>query len=347
MVFLGAGASIPLDFPSCVKLVKDFMSWLSKSYERDTDVMLNKMEELKRSIISNRFDYDSESLYSCLEGYSRPVWGIRQTGPFASSMCKIQPISKLKPDPICVKLRSLFEEYLISKYYNDNPFLRIRIKNMYNRFFSKISCVADWKNSEPDWASSNYEIFTTNYDYVLETYSDLVGQKLFNGYRIVENERVIFTPDEYAKSSAPLKLYKLHGSVELSLLTSNDIVAHIPPTIPGKIYKRKRIVSKVMVYGIYRNMIAEPYFDLLGIFKRTLAKIRRCLVVGYSFRDPWITQLFLDVIKNYPNMIKIDYIGEKSKTRIPRVPLLDQAVVEISESFEAFLDLPVWEGENS
>lgn len=347
MVFLGAGASIPLGFPGSIKLVDDFVAELRRSHEPDKITMLDKIRKIKKIIISNKFDYDSESLYSCLQGYASPVRYIRQTGPFVSSLCKTQPISKIKLDPVCVKLRSLFEEFLITKYYKEDPFLKLRIKAVYNRFFSKISGIADWKSSEPNWASSSFEIFTTNFDYVLETYSDQVNQGRFTGYRIVENNRVIFTPHEYEKSRAPLKIYKLHGSVDLSALDNNTIISTLPPAIPGKTYGGKRIVSKVMVYGIQKNVIAEPYFDLLALFKKRLAKIKDCLVVGYSFRDPWINQLFLDVIKNYPNMIKIRFIGVKERTTLPKIPILNRAVVSISRRFEGFLELPVTEGEGN
>lgn len=343
MVFLGAGASIPLGFPGSWELVDNFVSELRKSNDSDKRIMLKKIRELERIIVSNEFDYDSESLYSCLEGYANPAARVRETGPFAGSVCKVQPISKIKPDPVCGKLRSLFEEFLIANYYNEAPFLKLRIKDMYNRFFSKISGTPNWRKSEPDWQSSVFEIFTTNFDYVLETYADQVNQSLFKGYRIVENDRVIFTPNEYDRSRAAMNIYKLHGSVELSLLSDNSIISRLPPMIPGKTYKRRSIVSKVMVYGIQKNIIAEPFFDLLGIFKKRLAEIEKCVVVGYSFRDPWIAQIFLDVIKNHPN-ITIEFIGKKAQTKISGSPILNKSVVSISQKIERFLELPVVKG---
>jgi len=345
LIFLGAGASIPLGLPGSVELVTDFVNELKKTHESDRTSMIRKIGWIRKKILSNKFDFDSESFYSCLQGYSDPTKFIRQAGPFASALCKTQPVSKARPDPICTKLRSLFEEYLITRYYDESPFLKLRIKNMYNRLFSRVSGVTDWKDSEPDWKSSGFEIFTTNYDYVLETYSDQVSQSRFVGYRVAEDGRVIFTPEEYDKNKSPLKIYKLHGSVELSMLDNNQVISHLPPTIPGRTYGGRRIASKVMVYGVQKNLIAEPYFDLLSIFKKRLAKLKKCLFVGYSFRDPWITQVMLDIIKNHPSMIEIRFIGTKSHTRIPRIPMLNRTVKQIARKLEGYLGLPVVKGE--
>lgn len=340
LIFLGAGASIPTGFPGSLKLLTDFEDELKKSHESDKTLMVRKMGWIKKKILSNNFDYDSESLYSCLQGYSNPSRFIRQAGPFPSALCKIQPISRAKPDRICVKLRSLFEEYLISRYYDVSPFVKLKIKTMYNRFFSKASGVADWKNSGPDWETSNFEIFTTNYDYVLETYSEQVNQSCCVGYRIAQDGRVIFTPEEYEKNKSPLKIHKLHGSVELSLLDNNQVISQLPPRMPGETYDGKRIVSKVMVYGIQKNLIAEPHFDLLSLFKKRLAKLKKCLVVGYSFRDPWVNQIIHDVVKNHRGLIRIEFIGVKSHTRIPKLPLIKKVVTKIARNLESYLELP-------
>ena len=340
LIFLGAGASIPLGFPGSVQLATDFVGQLKKSHEPDKTLWVRKIGWIRKRILSNNFYYDSESLYSCLQGYSNPTKFIRQAGPFPSALCKIQPTSKVRPDPICMKLGSLFEEYLISRYYDVSPFVKLKIKTMYNRFFSKVSGVADWKNSEPDWKTSNFEIFTTNYDNVLETYADQVNQSCCVGYRIAQNGRVIFTPEEYEKNKSPLKIHKLHGSVELSLLDNNQVISQLPPTMPGETYRGKRIVSKVMVYGIQKNLIAEPHFDLLSIFKKRLTKLKKCMVVGCSFRDPWVTQIIHDVVKNHPGLIRIEFIGVKSRTKIPKLPLIKRVVTPIARKLESYLELP-------
>jgi len=340
LVFLGAGASIPIGFPGSAKLVNTFMSELTKTQESDKRKMLAMVRRLEKLILNNGFSYDSESLYSCLEGYSTPSKWMQQSGPFPSSMCKIQPVTKIRPDPFCNRLRSLFEEFLVTKFYNEDPFLKRRIKVIYNRLFSKISGVADWKNSEPDWASSTFEVFTTNFDRAVETYSDQVNQAICMGYRIAEDNRVMFTPDDYEHNPASLKLYKLHGSVELSALDDDTIISQLPPAVPGQTYKRKSIVSKVMVYGIQKNIISEPYFELLAIFKKRLTELKRCLVIGYSFRDPWINQIFLDIIRNYPKMVNIELVGRKKETKIAGLPTLNKVVIQKSSMLEKFLELP-------
>jgi hypothetical protein len=118
------------------------------------------------------------------------------------------------------------------------------------------------------------------------------------------------------------------------------VISSLPPAIPGRNYKGKSVTSKVMIYGINKNIIAEPYFDLLNVFKNRLSKIKKCLVIGYSFRDPWITQIFLDIIKKYPNEIEIEYIGKKTHTQISDIPKLNKIMVPIAETLEKYLELP-------
>ena len=194
VIFLGAGASIPLGFPGSKKLVEDFATIIrSGEYEySDKAVLIEKITNLQEAILKNGFQYDSESLYSCLEGYCDPSKWMYNSGPFPCSMSKIQPISQIESDSACPFLRQWFQEHLIGEFYKDDLDLHQRIKQTYNRLFSKITGVTDWRNIEPSWDECEFHIFTTNYDRVIETYSDQVNKKICNGMRIIENNQVLF-----------------------------------------------------------------------------------------------------------------------------------------------------------
>lgn len=344
LVFLGAGASTPLDFPGSIQLVKDFVKFLKYSKEQSKNSMLRKISEIKVSIESNNLDYDSESLYSCLQGYSNPCYSIKQAGPYACSACGMQPVSRMKADPICIKLRSLFEEFIIKNYYKGDLPLNFKIMQMYNRLFSKVSGKRNWKKSKPNWTFSTFEIFTTNYDNVLETYSELVNKDIFNGYDVLVGNRAVFVPERYETNSSPLKLYKLHGSVELSVLETGEMVSNLPPAIPGQMRNGKKILSKVMIYGIEKNLIAEPFFDLLAIFKKRLSQVKKCLIIGYSFRDSWINQIFIDVIKKNPGSIEIEIVGKKDPPFVRNIPSHHMSVTRVSKSIQKYLNLPTMGG---
>ncbi len=203
LIFLGAGASIPLGFPGGTELVNQFTENLQGLIDQDKGEMLKDIDSLKNKIAGNGFHFDSESLYSCLEGYSNPARWMIHSGPFASAMCKIQPVSSIQPDPIYPKLRELFEEFLITKFYDEDPFLKRRIKAVYNRLFAKISGIPDWRNSEPNWNNSMFEIFTTNFDRVIETYAEQVSQTICKGQIIGADDRVMFTPVNMIKVVNP------------------------------------------------------------------------------------------------------------------------------------------------
>ncbi len=102
----------------------------------------------------------------------------------------------------------------------------------------------------------------------------------------------------------------------------------------------KHIVSKAMVYGIQKNLFSEPYFDLLALFKKRLIEVKKCLVIGYAFGDPWINQIFLDAVKGNPTQIKIGLINRKSETKLNEIPMLNSTLEELSPFLEDFLELP-------
>lgn len=304
--------------------------------------MLLKIATLKDLIESNGIRYDSESLYSCFQGHASPVEFMKDAGAFAASTCRTQPITNLNPDPICSRLRRLFEEYLITRYYSGNPALKRAAKIAFNRFFAKISGVEDWKNSKPNWRKSTFEIFTTNFDNLIELYSKEANVTVEKGYRIGKHGRVIFTPEDFDTSRAPIKLSKLHGSVELSLLKNGDIMWTDPPAIPGKPRGKNSIAAKVMVYGIRKNLLAEPYFELLFRLKQRLNKFKECIVVGYAFGDPWITQIFNDVVNRNQSELKITYIDKSPEAKLVEKPFLKPVTSSIPTSVQKFMKVPIW-----
>jgi hypothetical protein len=336
VVFLGAGASVPLGLPTMVELSERFEETIL-----DDSRYLKEVLKAKQVIKRNGFQYDVESLYTYLLGHADPHDSLKKAGPYAASVCTVQPISKLRRKMIFNKIRERLEEYMIKKCYIEEEHMKRRVKTLYNRFFAKISGVDDWENSEPDWDNTVFEIFTTNYDNAIEYYGMEIGQIPFIGYSKTKREKVRFLPEQYASTPAKIKLYKLHGSVELSLLKDDTVVAVEPPKSPGETHNGIPIKAKVMVYGPDKNLIAEPYFELLVHLKEHLKNVHECVVVGYSFRDPWVYQIFHDVISHRRQRTPwIEYVSPSATYTISKLPKICQSVKPVDQSFEQYLNLP-------
>jgi len=315
--------------------------------ERFEETILDNSRDLrevlraKQAIRRNGFQYDVESLYSYLLGRADPHSSLKRAGPYVASVCPVQPISRLKRKRIFNEIRENLEEYIIKKCYLEEEYAKRRAKTLFNRFFAKISGVEDWEHSEPDWDNATFEVFTTNYDNAIEYYGIEVGQIPFVGYLKTRNEKVRFVPEQYDSTSAKIKLYKLHGSVELSLLKDGSIVAVEPPKSPGEKHRGIPIEAKVMVYGPDKNLIAEPYFELLVHLKNRLKSAHECIVVGYSFRDPWVYQIFHDVVSHRRQRNPwIEYISPSATYTISRFSELRASANPVDQSFEQYLNLP-------
>lgn len=335
VLLLGAGCSRVFDFPLTDEFVQTFES------ENTLNTRLkNELDSAQEKIKKNDFLYDVESLLDYLQGFSNPAHYMRNGGPFRSSLCLLQPIKKLKPNQKCQQLKNLLEEHMINKCYRDGLPSRALFVQVYNRLLSKINGKTDWKTSNPNWGSSVFEIFTTNFDNSLDSYATLTGQPTTRGYILTANNEVIFQHEEFDNKNIKLKIYKLHGSVEFHKLVTGKIISQNPPSSPGRQINGITIESKVMIYGIDKNLLVEPYLDLLVRMKKSLLRSKKCTVIGYSFRDSWIKQIFEEIVssENGDNF-EIELISPTASGDTQNLQKLKKNIVPIDKTLEEYLEL--------
>ena len=61
-----------------------------------------------------------------------------------------------------------------------------------------------------------------------------------------------------------------------------------------------------------KEVYKDPFFELLTRLKTSLLSEKICAVIGYSFRDEYIRNIFFDAVKRNPE-IKIIMINPKAK----------------------------------
>jgi hypothetical protein len=130
------------------------------------------------------------------------------------------------------------------------------------------------------------DIFTTNYDLCLEHVfwdDQILRDKMSDGFSFDQVD-ILWSAPEYKRH--PFCVYKLHGS--LNWRTGNN----------GKTLRINRqdiydASAHVMLYPGYKGRPEnEPYRTMHKIFREKLQACERCLVIGFSFRDEYINNIF-------------------------------------------------------
>jgi len=176
-----------------------------------------------------------------------------------------------------------------------------------------------------------FDIFTTNYDIIIEKYYDLLTWEYYfeKKYDYGENLRRISYADgffsiaftasggsidiadgyyawnpkrydeiiKYAnnKDIPTIRLFKLHGSIDQYIegdkIVKRDIL-YSTPTTNGE----ERLES--MIYPMReKEVYKDPFFELFARLKTSLLSEKICIVIGYSFGDEHIRNIFFDAVK--------------------------------------------------
>ena len=300
--------------------------------------------ELRRAnaaLRRNGFKSNLDFLYSFFLGASTPKETLFQAGPFPAFMSRKQPIRTIKPLPRAEVLRRLVEEFILREYYVANPFFKDQTVLVYDRLFARLCGRRLWKESKVDWKRHTLHVFTTNYDNSLDTYAQkTIPAHYTKGYTPITGNRVEFRPELFEKSKYKLKVYQLNGSIELSRLDDGTMIAETPPGQVGDKRDGRTIASKVMVYGTANNLYQEPFFELLKRLNRLLEESGECTMVGYSFGDSWIRQIFENVaLKRGPAGFKIRLISRNPRRTMRRLGPLARFVRPKKGSLKEYLDL--------
>ena len=136
------------------------------------------------------------------------------------------------------------------------------------------------------------DIFSVNYDILIEQFSALHQKQLSDGFDVDWNR------DSFRRSR-DIRLYKLHGSVTWYKTKHADYVK-VP--VLAKQDEIELITgetaSSLILYPMHKWDYDEPLLDLLMMLKNRLQTAKYCIVVGYSFRDEHITRVFWDAARN-------------------------------------------------
>jgi len=349
VVFLGAGASVPVGIPDSKKLARIVGKKLPQYSKR--------IRLIKRNIQDFGFSYDIESLLSVLEFWANPRKAIDETGAFFAEIANRGSLKSFrmhkKDQDIAKKVRGV----IVEECFVNDPSKVHAIKLLYEKFFKDLHDVFQLPDCNPagNKACPPADVFTTNYDNVVEEYCAENGMPPpCDGYRELPiarrgtfefDEKCYTDPDSIIR----LRLYKLHGTVTYVRLPHGEL--RLMPLFPGRKIQisgktfpggELRISGKPALFdliypGTYQYATREPQLELLNLLKQNLASSSCCIVIGYSFRDPNIRQIFRDVLlksKRLRRQGKVVLVSPEAKKVIANQKLAGLGIKAVKKKFE-------------
>lgn len=298
-LFLGAGASAFASQPTTQKimeLVRESVQQHSDELDWDENLQNYIMRVIKDDTYA-----DVEKLYDGIERVIN-ITNNRNCKPIIYNIDKHDyGITDTRIISGLASLRSIIHQILRTSFVIDSDTSK-SIGQMYDMILSVIK----------DEGVKEFQVFTTNYDLVMETYSERADLEIINGFKIYPYRKWIWANSwDRCTDKPPLYLIKMHGSiywhkdaddkiVETRSVVDEDIDRYsmIAPTEGAKDYDR------------------EPFSALINRFRTAIKEVDILLVIGFSYRDEKIVDIIKEGLKN--NMILIS-ISPDAATSICRV----------------------------
>jgi hypothetical protein len=144
--------------------------------------------------------------------------------------------------------------------------------------------------------STRWRMFTTNYDTCLEYYWREIVRVGIDTGASPDNVRHVHTirNEHFLDDNDELKLLKLHGSINWKIEKRTGEICEEDIPI-GRSMTGRRFVGDVMLYPIAeKKLYLDPYISMLLRLNRELEYKLVWVVIGYSFNDPVIQEIFFN-----------------------------------------------------
>lgn len=292
--FFGAGASAPFGIPTMEQFVVDFEKFLDENANKKERDLYSDIKKTLETQIHRKVDL--EAIFTVIDGI------IRYDDPENLGMLALYfAVEKRKHFPTaedvetCKKLKVKFQDFINNKCNIPETFSKI--ERVYRDFFSRIAL--EFGNYDTYnkiyYFNSNWNIFTTNYDVCLEYFwREKVQINLDTNFMYdSRRSKCIMRPNSIlATPKGVIKLFKLHGSINwLVDERTGDI---IEVTEKGNSLMGQSYLGELMLYPIAeKELYLEPHISMLVRLNRELKNKRVWIVIGYSFNDPVILEIFL------------------------------------------------------
>lgn len=294
MLFLGAGASKPFGIKTIEEMSEEFENKMNEFTDDEKDLYqsihndlgTNNLEDILTVLNDLRKESGNpsvkyfKSLINQVEGPIFSPFGVRKEIKKSMSI----PGIDLSEELWMALIRFIKENCIIKKDKREN------IAKVYDELFKIIKNLIENSNSSP----ITINIFTTNYDRIIEKYFEGKGEELYDGFFFGNP----WDPSSDYTGIIPGKknyLFKLHGSIDY-YSKGNEIVKR-DLLFPTKTTDGTEL-KDLMIYPMReKEVYKDPFFTSLTRLKTSLLSEKICITIGYSFRDEHIQNIFFDAVK--------------------------------------------------
>ena len=192
--------------------------------------------------------------------------------------------------PSCDVLKNKIESTIKSHYEWDHAHDQ-KLVGTYDQIF-------DCLRSQTD----SVTVFTTNYDTAIETYCRRRNCTCVDGFVGTSDLRRWAGNFDTKHADNPVRLYKLHGSLEWKLHKEYGII------MGPELGNSSNIEKDVMIMPTRSPKDEEketPFSEIFRLMKEELWGQDACIVIGCSFRDESINDVFRAFIRDEKTMIVI------------------------------------------
>ena len=198
--------------------------------------------------------------------------------------------------PLSRRLERQIESTIKSYYrwkYNDQTLLDgydQTLLHVYNQIFSQLRSQTD-----------SVAVFTTNYDTIIETYCFASKCPCIDGF-VNEHGYRKWTGNFDTNANNSIRLYKLHGSVDWKLHREFGVIQALELSGGDNIEKDMMIMP---TRSPKEEEKATPFSEIFGLMKTEFQNQDACIVIGCSFRDEGVNEVFRQFIRDKKTIVAI------------------------------------------
>ncbi len=296
ILFLGAGASQPLDLP----LMDSFMDVLEGEMDRKSKAIVQRMYTMPDK------SRDLEILFDTFNDYDKIAHYFRHDPNF-SSMPGRSPAAGVENLMGRVnEIRPLVEKVVLREY-SKVPVDKVR------RLYQDLILLFAESNT-----GHHVPVFTTNYDLAIEKLAEVSDHSFYlvDGFT-VENVRrwdpsMFYRYRTTEKDEPTILLFKLHGSCQWRV--NKDEPKEVTKESTVELCSPDSAFDNALMWPGETKRIKEgPHETNYNYLEQCLMNAEACLVIGFSFRDEVINRYFAKAL-DLNEKLKVALVDPEAET---------------------------------
>lgn len=219
-------------------------------------------------------------------------------------------------------------------------------KNVLKHFFNSIAEILTEINARSEDLqvkySTDWTLFTTNYDRCLEVFwrEDMRGPKLYTGFeqgKLLADTFLHAAANKVLQPYGNIRLVKLHGSTSwLRRKDTGEIIEkeYDKDQASNGIGIGHTYNEEVVIYPLsQKQLYIDPYVQMFYCLNKELEGRKVCIVIGYSFRDPVVQNIFASNFDKDENKKMILVHPEAFDIVKSRFPSHKKRILQINKKF--------------